>query len=272
MTSHSPPFHGIRTKTSSAARWGGGGLRVLLVAVLLVPLAACATKADIRDLRDELRELSQRQEALLREIQADERVTRDSVRALGVQVSEHRAQMGRTLRDLEEQIIRIQELSGLNQQEIAGLRDQMERRPLTQQQGAFGGMLPPTQAGGTAQGLYDESMAQYSRGNFAAARMGLEEIVQNFPTHELAPSAMFYLADMLHEEDDLAGAIQGFLRIQQFHPDSDRVPEALFRVGMIHVERGEPTEARGYLERVVRTYPDTDAAAEAERALRRLGG
>jgi tol-pal system protein YbgF len=238
-----------------------------------MPLAACATKADIRDLRDEMRELSQRQEALLREIQADERVTRDSVRALGVQFSEHRAQMGRTLRDLEEQIIRIQELSGLNQQEIAGLRDQMERRPLAQQQGGGGGMLPPTQAGGgTAQGTYDVAMAQYGRGNFTAARMGLEEIVQNYPTHELAPSAMFYLADILHEEDDLAGAIQGFLRIQQFHPDSDRVPEALYRVGMIHVERGEPTEARGYLERVVRTYPDTDAAAEAERALRRLGG
>ncbi len=271
MKNATPPSRAERSERNPAARRGGGGLRLVLAALLLLPLAACATKADIRDLQLELRELSQRQEALLRELQADQRVSRDSVRAVGTQLSEHRAQMARTLRAMEEQIIRIQELSGLNQQELAALRDQMDRRPLTQP-GFPGAGAAAGATGGSAQELYDQAMTQRGRGNLTAARIGLEEVVQNHPTHELAPSAIFYLADILHEEDELGEAVETFLRIPEFYPDSDRVPAALYRVGVIYIERGEPTRAREYLQRVVNTYPDTDAASEAERALRRLGG
>jgi tol-pal system protein YbgF len=253
----------------STRRWGGGGVRLLLAAALVVPLAACATKADVRDLQQEIRELSARQEALMHELQAQQRAQQDSVRALGTRLGDNHIQISRTLRDFEDQLIRVQELAGLSQQDLAALRDQMDRRPLPAP-GATGAGAAG-ERGGEAQEIYDQAMTQYRREALTSARMGFEEVVERFPGHALTPSARYFLADILAQQGEMDEAIRAFLRIAEFHPDADRVPHALYRVGIIHKERGETAEARSYLERVVNTWPESPAAELAEEALRELG-
>jgi tol-pal system protein YbgF len=248
-------------------RRGRGGVGLLLVGLFLLPLTACATKGDVRDLSTEIRELQARQEALIRELQAEQRILRDSIQQLSGQMGDHRIQLARTLRDLEDQLIRVQELAGLSQQELAALRDQMERRPLPTPGGpGFGG-----DQGGEPRGIFDDAMAQFRRGSLTSARFGFEEVVDRFPDHELAPSARYYLADIMVQEGDLDGAIQAFEQIAEFHPDSPRVANALYRIGLLYRERGETNEARSYLERVVNTWPDSDVADLARAALRELG-
>ncbi len=273
MTSKTPlpPWNPTRTEpgpgTGSLSPAGGGVGRLILAGLLLVPLVGCATKADVRDLQNEIRELNARQEALLREVQSEQRVQRDSIRGLSVQFGEHRAQQAMTLRALEDHVIRVQELTGLSQQEISALRDQWERRslpgPTSPQQGAGTG-------GGEAQEVFDAAMVQYNRGQLTAAQWGFEDLVARYGSHELAPSARYYLADILVQREELEAAIEAFLRIGEFHPDSDRVPESLYRIGMIYKDQGDIAEARRYFERVVNTWPDSGAAQLAERELQDL--
>jgi len=267
--SHTPPPANSRPSELRPTPRFGGGVGLVLVAALLLPLAACATKGDVRELRDEIRTLSQRQEALIRELQQEQRTQRDSIRALSSQFGDHRIQLGRTLREMEDQLIRVQELAGLSQQELAALRDQMDRRP-DPLLGARGPGSEPDR-GGEAQEIYDAAMAQYRRGSVTSAQFGLEEVVQRFPNHDLTPSARYYLADIMVQRDELEQAIEAFLDIPQFHPDAERVPYALYRVGLLYRELGQTSDARSYLERVVNTWPDSGAADMARRALDQMG-
>lgn len=245
---------------------GRGAWRLLLLGLLLLPMAGCATKADVRDLQTEIRELNARQEALLRELQSEQQVQRDSIRRLAMQFGEHRTQLAMTLRALEDHVIRVQELAGLSQQEISALRDQWERRPLpgpTSSQQAVG-------AGGAAQEIYDQAIVQYGRGQLVAAQWGFEDLVQRHGGHELAPSARYYLADILVQQGELEAAVEAFSQIGEYHPGSDRVPESLYRIGMIYKDQGDSVEARRYFERVVNTWPDSAAARLAEQELQDL--
>lgn len=254
----------VETRRSASRRCGGGGVRLLLLGLLLLPLAACATKGDVRVLQGEIRDLARQQEALMRELQSEQNRQADSVAALSSQFGQYQIQWARSIRDMEDQLIRVQELAGMSQQELAGLRDQMDRRPAG---GTFGGTSPRMEGGGEAVAIYDDAMTQFRRGSLTSARMGLEGIVDRFPNHELTPSARYYLADILVQQDALEEAIEAFLQIPEFHPEAERVPDAMYRVGLLYRELGDSSEARSYLERVVNTWPESDAASMARRTL-----
>jgi TolA-binding protein len=94
--------------------------------------------------------------------------------------------------------------------------------------------------------------------------------VDQYGSHELAPEARYYLAEILQREGSLEEAIEAFDEIAQFHPTAPRVPDALYRVGLLHLELGNREEAEQSLERVVNTWPDSMAADLARDELRDL--
>lgn len=266
--STSPPFR--NRKSGSLQRiWGWkGGVRALLGLALILPLAACATKRDVRDLAEEIRTLNARQAELIREVQRDQLEHRDSLRVVSSTQSNMRAELLRRMVDLQEDLLRLQEVTGISQQQLAGLRDQLERERRSVSLGPAG---MDEGGGGSAAGeIYDASVTQFRRGAYTSARLGFEELLERFANHELAPEARYYLADIQVQEGDLEGAIQGFLRVQEFHPTSDRAPDALYRAGMLYQETGDRDESRRYLERVVNTWPDSGAADLARDALRSM--
>jgi tol-pal system protein YbgF len=264
----SPPFHN-RNPGLLQRSWGWkGGARALLGLALMLPLAACATKRDVRDLGEEIRTLNARQAELIREVQRDQRDLRDSVRVVSSTQTNMRAEILRRIVDLQEDLLRLQEVTGISQQQLAALRDQLERERRSVPTGSIG--MDEGGGGSAADEIYDASVTQFRRGAYTSARLGFEEILERFPNHALAPDARYYLADIQVQESDPQGAIQGFLRVHEFHPTSDRAPDALYRVGMLYRETGDRDEARRYLERVVNTWPDSGAADLARDALRSM--
>lgn len=232
--------------------------------LLLLPLTACATKADVRDLQEEIRELNARQETLLRELQRQNEAQRDSILALAEDFRAHQARVAGQFRSLEDVVHRTEELAGITQQEIAALRDR-----------GGGGAPGPTRVdepgGGSAEDGYGQAVALMRRGSTTAARMGFQGVVESFPNHPLAPEARYHLADILVQEGRMEEAAEAFARIAELHPEADRVPDALYRAGVLHRDLGNTGEARNYLERVVNTWPDSGAADLARQALRELG-
>ncbi len=100
--------------------------------------------------------------------------------------------------------------------------------------------------------------------------MGFQQIVDQFGSHELAPEARYYLAEILQRGGELEDAIDAFLDIPEFHPTAQRVPDALYRAGLLYLELGDDDEAEAQFERVVNTWPDSVAADLARDALRNL--
>ena len=249
-----------------------GIFRTSVVLGLFLVVSGCATKGDLRDLREEIRELSSQQQALLQEVQESQQAQRDSISAVAQNVQESRAESARRSSSIEDLLLTIQELTGLSQQQVAGLRDQIER---DRAQRAFGppgvfGSAPSAGGGDQATELYEAAVTQLGRGTLSAARVGFRQIVEQFGSHELAPEARYYLADILYREGDTESAIDAFLELPEFHPTAPRVPDALYRVGTLHLELGSPDDAEEYFERVVNTWPDSGAADLARDALRDL--
>lgn len=259
-----PPL--IRVEFLSAFMRKGGGVR-RAVLVLLVALSAggCATKRDVRDLGEDIRVLNAQQSELIREVRREQSRLQDSIQAISEGELERHAALLRRIVDLQEDLLRLQEVTGISQQQLSAIRDQMERARSSIPTGGFG--FEEAGGGGAAEEIYNEALTAHGRGTMSSARFGFEEIIERFPTHPLAPDARYFLADILEQEGEAGAALAAFLRVPELHPDARRVPEALYRAGLIHRSRGEQAEARRLFERVVNTWPESQAAQLARAVL-----
>ncbi|TVP76763.1 MAG: hypothetical protein EA352_05070 [Gemmatimonadales bacterium] len=255
----------------TTARWWGRGIRPWIALVVVLSMVGCATKADIRDLREDMEELNRQQSQLLEEILRQQTVLADSVVAVGTAQRQSRGEVMRRLAEMQDDLLRTQELMGLSQQQLASLRDEWEQSRAQITQGPRPGPGTDFQDDGTeASELYDDAMTQFQRGSFTAALFGFEEIVDRFPDHALAPAARFYKGEIHEQQESFEEALEAFLSVAEFHPDSDEVPDALYRAAILHLELGDAGEARTLLERVVNTWPDADVADLAREELGRI--
>jgi TolA-binding protein len=245
------------------------GLRFGLVLALFVPLAACATKRDIRDLGDDLRAQNREQATRMAEIRAEQERLGELIRGLAASDDERQAELLRRFRTLEDEVVVLRELTGASQSQLAAVRDQLSRNPSSTTTG--GGRFVEGEPGdaGEIDAYYEEALTAHGRGSLAAARIGFQEIVDRYPGHVLVPDARYYLADITAREGDLDEALRRFLQVAELHPTAERVPEALYRAGIIHRDRGEADRARELFTRIVNTWPDHEVA-ELARAF--LGG
>jgi len=261
--STAPSFLNRTSPVTAPRRLTGVSFRTGVALLLALPLAACATKRDVRDLGDEIRAQNQAQAALIAELRAEQAELESIVRALtGVQEERH-GEVLRRLRQLQDEVQLTQEIAGASQAGLAAVRDQLSRG--TPAPGAGGGGGAPffeetAGGGGEVEDLYAEALTQHGRSSLAAARIGFREIVDRFPNHELAPDARYYLADILARDGEMDEALRGFLQVGEIYPQAARVPEALYRAAIIYRDRGEAEQARALFTRIVNTWPDSEVA------------
>lgn len=278
------PFPSRVRPGTKRRRRGRGVVHGLLGSLLLVSLTGCATKGDLRDLREELQVLAERQEEAIRSLQELSFATQDTLSGQSESLITLRGETLRSLNQIQDDLSILMEMAGQNQRDIALIRDQMQSgragsmaagaagAALVRTDSAGGGEMVEVQAtAGGAEAMYQAGVRQLNRGSLSAARMAFEEFLVAYPSHPSAPSAHLYLADILVQEEDLDGALEAFLEVQELFPTSPEVPQALYRAALLHVEMGDPDEARVLLERVVNSYPDSGAAILAREKLRELG-
>lgn len=256
----------------------GRGVFLCALSVLVVAASGCATKRDVRELRDVMVDGIERQEAALDDIARELQALQDTVEIQSDMVVDTRGGLARELREIQDQVSRLTELTGQIQRTLAALRDQMDdlerplnptRRPQTNPDSL---MADRGGEGSDAEQAWNTALSQFNRGQLGTARIAFERFVQVYPEHERAPRALYLLGNILEEEGRLEEAVQGFLRIQELFPTSDQVPLALYRVGALYVLMADEDQARQYLQRVIATYPASDAAALAQDKLLEIGG
>lgn len=256
--------------------------RTLVLLAGLVSVSACATKQDIRDLRtelaDELQRIAASQDSLRTEIREQSLQTQDTLRNQRGQLVDIRGDVLTTLNRIGSQLSQVQELVGQNSLSIASMRDQMAMMRTGGVAGAGAGGAAPEDAptmssgAGEADATYNAAIRQFQRGSLSAARSAFQQFLTSYPSHELAPQAHYYLADILVQENELEEAIEAFGEIAELFPTAEVVPNSLYRIGVLHIELGNEDEARSVLQRVVNTYADTNVASLARDRLAELGG
>ena len=247
-----------------------------LLALGLVPLlGACATKRDVRDLRDEMAAMRAAQDSAFREVQRQNRVLLDSIAGQNARL---RGDLNNRFLQVDRQLVQIQELTGQGQQRLQDLREQIDARARQEaarqaEAAAAGSDTAAASTGGSTAGadeLYNTSMASLRRGSLQTARAGFQEFLRAYPGHRQAPDALFYVGETYNEGKDVQNALQTYAQVVQRYPASPRAATALYRAGTIEAGRGNRTEARALFNRVVQSYARSPEATLARDQLAKL--
>ncbi len=238
-------------------------------------MGACATKRDLEYIQMEVRALGVRQdsvlEALSRSVHETHLVAMDSIAALSDGLFDLRGDVSNRLVAIQDQQLIIGEILGQSQRSMAAMREEFnsERQRIAEQLAARVPEEDSVEGGGSsaeqatpagnddrAEDIYNTGVRQSNRGNYTTARRAFEGFLDEYPNHDLAPSAYLHLGALVSQGDELEEAVDLYLKVPELFPTAEEVPDALYRAGLLCIELEDDARARQFLERVVNTYPE----------------
>lgn len=259
----------IQDRSCSGGRGRGRALLLALACALLLP--ACATKRDLKDLRDELVALQMRQDSLFQQTQAQNRLLLDTLRTAFAAQLDQRGQTSHRFTQLEQSLNRLEEMVNQTQLLMAQLNERLDRvpQPVSVTQSADPSTTGLSSA--EAQTMYDAGVTRMQDVP-ATARSAFEQLLREYPNDPLAPDAQYQLAETYVLEQQYERAIEEFEKVESQWPRSPRAATALLRAGIVSQEQLDDREsARRYYEMVVQRFPGSDEYAEANRRLQAIG-
>jgi len=257
--------------------------RLLLGLVVVAAAPACATKKDVKGLRDEMILMQVHQDSLFRNVQLQNRLLLDTLRTSFMIQQDAAGQTSHRFQQLEQQLQRTEELMYQMQTLVSDVIDRLDRQeaivtrqpmmnmtvPLDSAGGGTGQVMVSSAIAGEAAEAYDAGMEKMSQNAPGTARAAFEIVVNQFPNHPLASLAQYQIGETYAAEGNAAMAIEAFEKVEARWPGTERAPTALLRAGILSEESGNRAEARRFYETIERRYP---AKEEAREAKRRLGG
>lgn len=255
-------------------------------AVLLLGLAGCATKGQVRLLEGELRAMrvetarrdSVRAAALAAVIVMNQRILdslavgRQALQALDLRIEGD-------ITDIQRQLYQVQELTGQSQRRLSELKSQLDARA---EQVEAAGVTPtpsPADSAGrgttpapvpTADQMYQGARQQLTRGALGTARRGFQEFLRVYPSHALVPEALLGVGETFVVEAPDSAATYYQSVVTRF-PQATAAPTALYRLGRLEEDvRRNPAAARAHYERLLKEYPRSDIADVVRDRLKNL--
>jgi len=240
--------------------------RLLALLVVIAATTGCATKRDMRDLREEMSSMRLAQESLLRDLQRQNSAIMDSLTSQDIRL---RGDLTNQLLQVDRQLVQIQELTGQGQQQLSQLREAVRTREEAFRNGEGTGQSAASPAGDPEE-LFTTSQAALQRGSLTTARAGFQELVRAHPQHPRVPEALLAIGESFEQANEPVRALESYARLLELHPNSTRAPTALFRAAMIEVGRNNRDVARTMLTQITAAYPRSPEAARATQELQRL--
>ena len=251
-----------------------------------VGLSGCVSKSDLQLVQGEvallraetLRRDSTRAAQLTEVIQMQRQIM-DSLAMTRRTVAQVKGDVSQDLYNIQQQLVQLQELTGQSQQRLSELRTQLEARAAQESESpapsgapAPGDSAQPSGGGAPApaDAMYEASLAQLRRGSTTTARLGLREMLKNYPNSPRAPDALYFIGQSFAADNpDSAGAY--YSQVVDQYPTATRAPSALYNLGLLAERRKDTAKAKDAYQRVVQKYPQSDEAALARDRLKALG-
>ena len=255
-------------------------LRLSPVALALATGACFATRNDVRILQDDITKFRASQQtadsaraAQLAQVAATLGQVNDSLRATSARMVRWQANAQGDIRNIQEQLVQIQELTGASQPRLLDLRRDLEEKstpppsPLPGDTTRAAAAAPASGAPGPAT-LYKLAFDQMSRGSHSTARSGFQKLLEQYPTSDLAPDAQYYIGETLQAEGNTSGADSVFSLVVSKYPSAPRAATALYKHGLFLQKAKRNSEARQAFQTVIDKYPRSDEASLAREQLR----
>ena len=273
---------------------------VAILAIAVIPLAACSTSSEDMVLLH--REITDVQRGV-QKLSADS-LDKTDLQAMESRMQELSSQSMRSNADLAAEVKRLQEqIEALHaslelttrqlqtiSQELAASRARM----------STGAVLPPVTAaaagavvvgeGGNLYGatgeaatatatttastpeeLYRSAYEDYMRGNYDLASQGFHDYMVRWPNTELTDNALYWIGECYDAQNDPARALEIFTQVLEDYPTSDKAAASQLKKGLLYLKMDDQAQGVVHLQYVVYEYPGTREADLARERLRSLG-
>ncbi|MBW1740649.1 MAG: tol-pal system protein YbgF [Deltaproteobacteria bacterium] len=120
------------------------------------------------------------------------------------------------------------------------------------------------------QGQYQNAYEAYAKHRYNEAMALFKRFLQQYPKHDLADNAQYWIGEIYYDLGDYSNAILAFKKVVSHYADRSKAPDALLKIGYSYVALDDPVNARIYLKRVIRNYPFSEAEAKARAKLKEL--
>lgn len=118
---------------------------------------------------------------------------------------------------------------------------------------------------------YKAAVGKVERGEFAAARVDLQQFLASVSNPGFRGSALYWLGQAQYASSQFREAQASFGDMVKFSPDHPRAAEAMLAMANCQLELKEPrANVRRSLDNLIKLHPKTKAAAEAKELLARL--
>ncbi len=270
----------------------GGIRRAAVAAALAWATPGCfASIAQVDEVRDEVNVVRTETAASdsvramqMVQILSNLRAINDSIAALSTRLNRVRADAQGDIRGLRQEVNQVQEISGQSQRRLQEMRatlDQRNRQPTPQSPPltrAAGDTIPapqsavirPAEDAPGANELFQLGRDQLLRGGNRAARAAFADLLNRFPSSELAADAQFYIAEAYAAEGNTAAADTAYASVVSGYGESPRASTALYKRGVMQQTAGRTSAARRHYTELIRRYPSSDEAELARERLRLL--
>lgn len=114
---------------------------------------------------------------------------------------------------------------------------------------------------------YEHAKSDLDQDQLPAARLQFERLLEQYPKHDLADNALYWLGESYRRQALWLKAAQYYMRVVQSYPKANKVPDALLQLGACYREMGEDDNSTEVWQQLQAKYPNEAAAKIAAKRL-----
>ena len=134
-----------------------------------------------------------------------------------------------------------------------------------QQQAAAQAAAPPPDV------LYNNGLRDYNGNKNDLATQEFSDYIKFYPNTDLAGNSYFYLADIEYRQGNYQKAAKDYEQVIQNFPSGNKAPSAQLKKGFALIELGQKDDGAAELRHVIQRWPRSTEATQAKERLRKLG-
>jgi len=166
---------------------------------------------------------------------------------------------------LDELKARLAKVSKQLEDVQAGQQNQAAAQAAQQAQAQALAQAPPPDV------LYNNALRDYNAGKNDLATQEFSDYVRFYPTTDLAGNAYFYLAEINYKQGNYQAAVKNYDQVLQNFPTGNKAPSSDLKKGLALIELGQQDDGVAELRHVIQRYPRTNEALQAKERLKQLG-
>jgi tol-pal system protein YbgF len=166
-------------------------------------------------------------------------------------LARYRADTDKRIIELEDRILKLQStLDELTKK--AGERAQTKETPLT------------------PDSVYMKGLETFKAGNMPAAREIFTKFLEQYPQHDLAANANYWIGETHYSEKSYEPAILAFQDVIKNYPTKEKVPAAMLKQALAFNAIKDFKSAKYVLKKLGETFPKSDEAQKAKELLKQI--